>query len=64
MNDFAGPTDESLLRAHEDIRAHVMADIRSSGARFVEQAAKERANNLLTEIKRRGLTITPIYWAD
>jgi hypothetical protein len=65
MTDMTGLTDETLLRAYEDIRAHVMADLRSGGTyRFMGQAAKERANDLLTEIERRGITVTAIYWAD
>jgi hypothetical protein len=56
-------TDETLLRYYEDIRGHVSTDIRSVGGhRFLGQAAKERANLLLTEIKRRQLSVTPIYW--
>lgn len=30
--------------------------------RFIGQAAKDRANLLLAEIRRRGLNVTPIYW--
>jgi len=56
-------TDESLLRYYEGIRVQVSADIRS-GYRFVGQAAKERADALLTEIQRRHLGVTPIYWPD
>jgi hypothetical protein len=56
-------TDETLLRYYEDIRGHVSTDIRS-GHRFLGQAAKERANLLLTEIQRRKLSISPINWPD
>ena len=65
MTDLNALSEESLLRSYEDIRTHVMADVRSGGAhRFMGQAAKDRANDLLTEIHRRGLTVTAIYWAD
>jgi hypothetical protein len=60
--DISVLTDETLLRYYEDIREHVSADIRSGGHHFLGQAAKERADILLTEIRRRGLSITPIYW--
>ena len=65
MKDLTGLADDTLIRAYEDIREHVMADLRSGGAyRLMGQAAKDRANDLLTEIHRRGLTVTAIYWAD
>jgi hypothetical protein len=64
MTDLSALSDESLVKSYEDIRTHVMADLRSGGARFVGQAAKDRANNLFIEIERRGLTVTAIYWAD
>jgi len=56
-------TDESLLRYYEGIRVQVSADIRS-GYRFAGQAAKERADVLLSEIQRRGVSVTPIFWPD
>ena len=53
------------LTRYEDIRAHVTADIQSGGTyRFMGQAANDRADALLAQINRRGLTVTPIYWAD
>jgi hypothetical protein len=55
-------SDDTLLRYYEDIRAHVSTDIRSGGHHFLGQAAKDRASLLLTEIQRRQLTVTPIYW--
>ena len=61
--DLSALTDESLLRYYEHIRAQVSADIRS-GFRLMGQAAKERANVLLTEINRRQLDATPIFWPD
>ena len=65
MTDLIALSDETLLRAYEDIRAHVMADLRSEGIyRFVGQSAKERADLLLAEIRRRGLSVTAICWAD
>jgi hypothetical protein len=60
--DLSILTDETILRYYEDIRAHVSADIRSGGLHFMGQAARERASLLLTEIQRRQLTVTPIYW--
>ena len=63
--DLSALSNESLLRAYEDIRARVSADSRAGGAyRFMGQAAKDRANHLLTEIHRRGLSVDPIHWLD
>jgi hypothetical protein len=62
--DLSALTDESLLRYYEDISAQVSADNRSGKHRFLGQAAKERANRLLTEIQRRQLSVTPVYWRD
>jgi len=56
-------SDESLLRYYENIRTEVSTDIRS-GYRFLGQPAKERASALLTEIHRRELSVTPIFWPD
>lgn len=65
MTELTALSDESLRRAYEDIRAQVLADARAGGKyRFMGQAAKDRANALLTEIHRRGLDTTPIYWLE
>jgi hypothetical protein len=65
MTDLTGLADETLIRAYEDIRAQVSADAVSGHKyRFMGEAAKGRANLLLAEIQRRGLTITPIYWPE
>jgi hypothetical protein len=65
MTGLTALSDESLLRAYEDIRVHVSADSRSGGLyRFMGHAAKDRANLLLIEIHRRGLNVAPIYWLD
>lgn len=63
MLDLSRVSDESLLRYYEAIRVQVSADIRS-GYRFLGEAARDHANVLLTEIHRRGLSVTPIYWPD
>jgi hypothetical protein len=57
-------SDESLLRYYEQIRAHVSADIRAGGPHLAGATAKERADHLLAEIRRRGMAVTPIYWPD
>ncbi len=65
MTDMTALSDEGLLRAYEDIRAHVAADSRPGNKyRFMGQAAKARANALLLELQRRGLRVTSIYWVD
>ena len=43
MYDLTPLSNDSLLRAYEDIHTNVMTDIRSGGTyRFMGQAAKER----------------------
>ncbi|HZS53025.1 MAG TPA: hypothetical protein VFA65_01375 [Bryobacteraceae bacterium] len=65
MKDLSTLSDESLFRFYEDIRQQVMDDARLGGGyRFMGQAAKERADTLLTEIRRRGLNVPPISWLD
>ena len=65
MTELTALSDDSLFRAYEHIRAQVTSDSATGGLyRFMGQAAKERANLLLTEINRRGLSVTPIYWLD
>jgi hypothetical protein len=54
-------SDESLLRYYEEVRSQVSADIRW-GRRFMRTAVKDRANSLLAQIRRRQLSVTPIYW--
>jgi hypothetical protein len=56
-----GLSDQSLLRYYEDLREQIAADLRS-GYRFMGEPAKERANALLAEIRRRGLKVEHIYW--
>jgi hypothetical protein len=41
----------------------VEADLKS-GARFMGEAGKLREKALLTEIRRRGLSVKPIYWPN
>ena len=59
--DLAKLSDESLLLYYEAIRTEMSADIRSGGHSFMGESAKQRANDLLAEIQRRGLNVTPIY---
>ena len=63
MYDLTPLSNDTLLRAYEDIRTNVMMDVRSGGTyRFMGQAAKERADLLLAEIRRRGLSVPTITW--
>ena len=64
MEDIAILADETVLRAYEDIRTQVSTDARSPGYSFMGKAAKARADFLLSEIQRRGLSIAPIHWMD
>jgi hypothetical protein len=58
-------TDETLVQSYEQIRDQVAADAQSSGRyRFMGLAAKERANMLLDEIRRRRLVVSPIDWPE
>ena len=54
-------SDHFIIRMYESIRAEVVADA-ISGSRFVGEPARERADELLREIERRGLFCTPIEW--
>ena len=65
MKDWNLVTDDTVLRNYEFIRDQVAADVRSVGPyRFMGLAAKERANTLLEEIRRRRLAVSPIDWPD
>jgi hypothetical protein len=65
MDDFSGLSNETLLRAYEDIRNHISADSREGGKyRFMGEVAKARATGLLAEIQRRGLAVSPISWPN
>jgi hypothetical protein len=56
-------TDESILRLYESVRNQVSADIRlGSKHRLLGETAKRRAQQLLDEIDRRRLQVTPIDW--
>jgi len=55
VTDLTVLSNDFLLRSYEDIRTHVSADARHGGAyRLMGQAAKNHADLLLTEIRRRG----------
>jgi hypothetical protein len=56
-------TRDQLKATFTNIRIQVSADIRSR-IRFMSAPARERANVLLAEIRRRQLSVTPIYWPD
>jgi hypothetical protein len=65
MKDLNMLTDETLVQFYEQIRDQVAADARSGGRyRFMGLAAKERANMLLDELRRRRLVVSPIDWRD
>ena len=65
MKDFNVLTDETVLQSYEHIRDQVAADARLGGRyRFMGLAAKERANTLLDELRRRRLAVSPIDWPE
>ena len=63
VTDLTYLSDDSIRRSYEHIRDELMADARS-GTTFMGAAAKQRAEVLLTEIRRRGLNVPPIHWRD
>jgi hypothetical protein len=58
MTSIANLSDQSLLRFYEALREEIAADRRSSYS-FMGAVAKERADALLAEIRRRGLKAEP-----
>ena len=65
MKDLNLLADETVLQSYEYIRDQVAADARSGGKyRFMGLAAKERANTLLDELRRRRLSVSPIDWPE
>jgi hypothetical protein len=61
--NFGDLSDESLLRYYESIRGQLAADLRS-GSHLMGDVVKARADDLLTEIRQRRLSVTPIFWPD
>ena len=65
MKDLNLLADETVLQSYEQIRDQVAADARSGDRyRFMGLAAKERANTLLDELRRRRLAVSPIGWPE
>jgi hypothetical protein len=65
MKELDRLTNEALLRSYEQIRDQVAADARSGGTyRLMGVAARERANALLTELRRRQMNVSPIDWPE
>ena len=58
-------TDGNVLRSYEFIRDQVAADAKIDRRyRLMGLQAKERANTLLEELRRRRLVVSPIEWPD
>ena len=58
-------TDGNVLRSYEFIRDQVSADAKiDKRYRLMGVKAKERANALLDELRRRKLAVSPIEWPD
>ena len=65
MKDLNLLTDETVHQSYEQIRDQVAADARSDARyRFMGLAAKERANTLLDELRRRRMAVSPIDWPE
>ena len=65
MKDLSYLTDGNVLRSYECIRDQVAADAKIDRRyRLMGVQAKERANTLLDELRRRGLVVSPIEWPD
>ena len=63
MNNLQNMTDESLLAFYESVRRQVTAD-QQLGTRYrlVGGTAKQYADHLKDEIRRRELAFKPIDW--
>ena len=65
MRDWSLVTDDTVRRNYEFLREQVAADARSVGPyRFMGLAARERANALLDELRRRQIALSPIDWPE
>ena len=65
MKDLSYLTDGNLLRSYEFIRDQVAVDAKIDRRyRLMGLKAKERANILLEELRRRRLVASPIEWPD
>ena len=62
---FVNSTDESLMAYYESVRKQVAADSRIGGPyRLIGDRAKEYAQELQAEMRRRQLRFTPIDWPN
>ena len=60
---FVNSTDESLLAYYESVRKQVATDSRIGGPyRLIGERAKQYAQELQAEMRRRELRFTPIEW--
>lgn len=55
-------SDASLLHLYENIRQQVEADTNNDRYHFLGEAAKQRAEEIRSEIDRRDLFASPINW--
>ncbi len=62
---FVNSTDESLMAYYESVRKQVAADSRIGGPyRLIGDRAKQYAQELQAEMRRRQLRFTPIDWPN
>lgn len=62
---FVNSTDESLMAYYESVRKQVAADSRIGGPyRLIGERAKQYAQELQAEMRRRQLRFTPIDWPN
>jgi hypothetical protein len=65
MKELSYLTDANVVRFYEFIRDQVAADAKIDRRyRLMGLQAKERANTLLEELRRRRLAVSPIEWPD
>jgi hypothetical protein len=65
MKDLNSLTDQTVLQSYEQIRDQVALDA-SLGRkhRFMGLAAREWANTLFDELRRRRFVVSPIGWPE
>lgn len=61
MTELERLSDHFIVRMYENLRTEVLAD-NSGPSRFLGDAAKQRAEQLYAEMRRRGLFCDPIEW--
>jgi len=59
---FTQSTDKRLLAFYETLRRQVDADVRSGGRYRFDNAVRQFADSVQTELQRRKVKFAPINW--